>query len=167
MPTPAFLLLIYQARQLILGRGLAVLGAWALGNLLVSGYQLPRTDKRGRSHYFHQMNVAWGAINTALATWGILGLRRVPLGPLTLGGEFREQLYNENLFLFNTGLDVAYIVVGLWLHARAISPAAERPERLAGFGCSLWVQGGFLLVFDAVMWGLMHGLGRTLLAAVA
>ena len=39
-------LAVYQARELLLGRGLGLLGVWALANLIGSGYQLPRTDRR-------------------------------------------------------------------------------------------------------------------------
>jgi len=36
-------------------RGLRVLGAWAVGNLLVSGIAANQTE--GSARYFHQMNV--------------------------------------------------------------------------------------------------------------
>jgi hypothetical protein len=157
---------LYTARELLLGRGLAVLAAWALLNLVVSGYLLARADRRHEPYYFHGMNVGWGLVNAGLAGWGVLHLHfRVPAG-VQLVDLLGEQRFNENLFLLNTGLDVAYVVTGFYLRARSLS-TTERPERLRGFGRSLWVQGGFLLVFDAVMWGLFHQQGNVLMGLLS
>ena len=157
---------LYEARELALGRGLTVLTVWAVGNLFVSGYLAPRTDRRTAAFYFHGMNAAWGAINAALAAWGVLHLHRhVPVG-LTLTEALATQFSLEKTFLFNAGLDVAYVVAGLWLVARAAAPDAAKPTRELGFGQSLWVQGGFLLVFDGVMWAAMGQYAAPLLALV-
>ncbi len=163
MPAPAALLALHTTRELLLGRGLAVLAAWAVGNLVVSGYWLARTDRRLPAFFFHGMNVGWGAINTVLAAVGILGLQRHPVG-LTLAETLRRQLFLENTFLFNAGLDVAYVATGFWLLARAAAPAADRPVQLLGYGPSLWVQGGFLLAFDALMWAVLHPFAAALLS---
>jgi len=161
LPLASDIAFFFQSRELLIGRGLAVLAAWALLNLIGSGYLLRRADRRYAPYYFHGMNVGWGAINAALACWGILQLHfRVPAG-LDVAELFRTQLYYENLFLFNTGLDVAYIMTGYYLRAQSAS-SVQWPQRLLGFGQSLWVQGGFLLVFDAVMWTVMHWQGKGL-----
>lgn len=148
-----------QARELLVGRGLTVLAAWALLNLLGSGYYLARTDRHRTAYYFHGMNVGWGLINALLACWGILHLQFAPPAGLRLAEAVQAQLHDESLFLFNAGLDAAYVMTGFWLVALAAGPAQPQPGRLRGFGRSLWVQGGFLLGFDAVMWGLLHGQG--------
>jgi hypothetical protein len=159
-PTPE-IAAFFQLRELYIGRGLAVLAAWALLNLIGSGYLVRHSDRRYAPYYFHGMNVMWGAINAALACWGILQLHfRVPAG-LDMAELFRTQLFYENLFLLNAGLDVAYVMTGYYLRAQAAS-TGQRPERLLGFGQSLWVQGGFLLIFDAVMWIALHWQGRQL-----
>ncbi|GAB3577169.1 DUF6992 family protein [Hymenobacter daeguensis] len=151
----------FQARELLLGRGLAVLAAWALLNLIGSGYLLRRADRRYAPYYFHGMNVGWGAVNAALACWGILRLHfRVPAG-LAVAGFFQTQLFYENLFLLNAGLDVAYVMTGYYLRAQAAG-SVRQPQRLLGFGRALWVQGGFLLVFDVMMWTALHWQGRLL-----
>jgi hypothetical protein len=155
---------LFMARELVVGRGLAVLSGWALLNLIGSGYLVRGADRRYEPYYFHGMNVGWGAVNAALACWGILNLHfRVPAG-LGLAELLRNQLYYENLFLLNAGLDVAYIMTGAYLRALAAAPQQPRPERMLGFGRSLWVQGGFLLIFDAAMWVLLHWQGRGMLA---
>ena len=153
-----------MARELLIGRGLAVLSAWALVNLIGSGYLVRSADRRYEPYYFHGMNVGWGAVNAALACWGILHLHfRVPVG-LTLTQVLQDQLHYENLFLLNAGLDVAYIMTGAYLRALAAAPQQLRPERMLGFARSLWVQGGFLLIFDAAMWVLVHWQGQNMFA---
>ncbi|MEL5994717.1 DUF6992 family protein [Hymenobacter segetis] len=151
---------LFMARELLLGRGLAVLAAWVLLNLVGSGYYLAHSDRRHESFYFHGMNVGWGLVNAGLAAWGILHLHFVAPAGLVPAELLQSQLFNENLFLLNAGLDVAYIMTGYYLRARALVPGQTRPVRLLGFGRSLWVQGGFLLVFDATMWSLVHWVGR-------
>ncbi|MFD2721328.1 DUF6992 family protein [Hymenobacter monticola] len=149
-----------HAREMLLGRALAVLAAWALLNLLVSGTFVKQADRRFAPYYFHGMNVGWGLVNTVLACWGILHLRFTSPPSLRLAELVAAQLHNENLFMLNTGLDVAYVMTGFYLRALAATPGRADASRLDGFGRSLWVQGGFLLVFDAAVWGLLHGQGR-------
>ena len=163
---PDLLPVLHDARELALGRGLAVLTAWALANLLISGYLLPRTDRRLPAFYFHGMNAIWGIINAGLAAWGVLHLQRHAPADLTLATALTEQLGLEKTFLFNAGLDVAYVTAGFWLVARAAVPGAARPQRLLGFGQSLWVQGGFLLVFDGVMWAVLGSYTTALLRLI-
>ena len=138
------------------GRGLRVLGAWAVGNLLVSGIATGRTE--GSAHYFHQMNVGWGAVNLALAGAGYLGARRAARGPAAdRAGALRAQLRTENLYLFNAGLDVAYLATGLYLLEKGRNPTATgSSERWRGYGQSLLLQGGFLLLFDGVQFVAHH-----------
>lgn len=161
--TAAVLGELFQFRELIIGRGLAVLAGWALLNLIGSGYLLRRADRRYAPYYFHGMNVGWGAVNAALACWGILHLHFTPPPGLQMAELFETQLSYENLFLLNSGLDVAYVMTGFYLRALAAVVGQPRPERLRGFGQALWVQGGFLLVFDVAMWSLLHWQGRSLL----
>ncbi|WP_438831784.1 DUF6992 family protein, partial [Hymenobacter coccineus] len=62
LPPPARPLRGFEAERSRLDRrGLLVLGSWAAGNLLVSGIATGQTD--GSAHYFHQMNIGWGAVN--------------------------------------------------------------------------------------------------------
>lgn len=152
---------LHHARELLLGRGLAVLSAWVLLNLVVSGYHLAHADRRLAAYYFHGMNVCWGLINAGLAFWGIYHLQLLAPAGLRLADVVQAQLFNENLFLFNAGLDAAYIATGYYLQARAALPRELRPARLVGFGQSLKLQGGFLLAFDAAMWGLLHWQGTS------
>lgn len=144
----------YRARELLLGRGLSVLGVWALLNLVGSGYQLPRTDRRAAAHHFHFMNCCWAFLNAVLAAVGILRTHPgAPPAGFTAAAAAHDHRQLVLIFAANAVLDVGYLALGWWLVARAARPALRpiTPVRLLGYGRSLWVQGGFLLVFDAVM----------------
>jgi hypothetical protein len=155
LPTPDALPLINHTRELLAERGMAVLATWALLNLVVSGYWLPRTDGRTPTHHFHQLNVGWNFVNATLAVVGMLRAHPGQVAGMTLAGSLAAQFDFEKILLLNAGLDVAYVCVGSWLRARAAGPA-KRPERLLGFGRSLWLQGGFLLLFDLSFYFVYH-----------
>ena len=154
---------LHHARELLEGRGLAVLAAWVIGNVLVSGYYVSEPSRRDAAHYFHFMNVAWALVNGGLATWGILHLYRAPPAGLSLA--VAAWHHDENLFFGNAVLDVLYVFAGLWLRRRATAPGAGHPARLAGFGRSLKLQGGFLFAFDVAMWALLYAMAGPLRAA--
>ena len=147
-------------RDALLGLGLAVLAAWVLLNLIGSGARLARADRRLAPYYFHGLNVLWNLVNAGLAAWGILRLHFHPPAGLDAAELLRTQHFYETLFGVNAGLDVLYVLAGSYLRRRATGPTQNRPERLLGYGQSLQVQGGFLLLFDAVMWALLHWLAH-------
>jgi hypothetical protein len=151
---------LFMLRERMLGRGLAVLAAWVLLNLIGSGYYLAHADRRRPAFYFHGMNVLWNLVNAGLAAWGILRLHFSPPAGLDVAELLSSQHFYETLFAVNAGLDVLYVLAGSYLCARAVRPDQARPERLLGYGRSLWVQGSFLFLFDAAMWGCLHWLAQ-------
>jgi len=156
LPAAPAWLAAYQHHEMLLGRGLAILGAWALLNLTASGYQLPRVDRREWLHHFHLMNCAWAFVNAVLAAVGILRTHpgHPPAG-FSPAAALADMHLTGQIFLFNAALDVGYLLVALWLLNRATYPSARRPERLYGYGRSVQLQGAFLLVFDVVMWWIL------------
>ncbi|MBT9393197.1 hypothetical protein KLP40_08475 [Hymenobacter sp. NST-14] len=158
----AELIALNHSRELLTEQAMAVLGAWALLNLVGSGYYVARTDARTEVHHFHLMNVGWNVVNALLAVWGILRAHPNQVAGLTLPASLEAQTWLENLLLLNAGLDVGYLLLGSWLRRRAAT--AERPERLLGIGKSLWLQGGFLLVFDLAFYFTYHRFAAQLLA---
>ena len=165
MPATPALDLINHARELLAERGMAVLGAWTLLNLVVSGYHVARTDARTATHHFHLMNVAWNVVNTLIAVWGLLQAHPQQVAGLTLPESLAAQKHFENVLLLNAGLDVGYLAIGRWLQGRAAT--AERPERMTGYGRSVLLQGGFLLVFDLGFYAAYHPYAAQLLALAA
>jgi len=126
--------------------GMLVLGSWAVGNFAVSGYQMTRT--KGTTYYFHQMNVFWNTVNMAIAVGGYLGA--IQMGDLS-SMELYEEYHNfSKVLLINTGLDVAYVMTGLYLRERS-GNVQKHTKRLKGYGNSLMLQGGFLFAFDLVL----------------
>mgnify|MGYP006289111977 CR=1 FL=1 len=126
--------------------GMLVLGSWAVGNFAVSGYQMTRT--KGTTYYFHQMNVFWNTVNMAIAVGGYLGASQMgDLSSLELYDEYHNF---SKVLLINTGLDVAYVMTGLYLRERS-GNVQKHTKRLKGYGNSLMLQGGFLFAFDLVL----------------
>lgn len=152
----------YNARRVLLDqRGMRVLGAWAVGNVGLSGVRAFATD--GPEKYFHHMNVGWGVVNLALAGSALLSARHAT-PPTDRAGMVKTQLRTENLYLLNTGLDVAYVATGFYLKERARSRSTQRQQdRLTGYGRSLLLQGGFLFAFDGLMFAAHHAHGKKVL----
>ncbi len=131
--------------------GMYVLGGWAVGNLIYSGLSVGNTT--GESKAFHQMNLGWGAINVTLAGIGVLGARKKNFPGNQL--ETLEMQYSvEKTFLVNTALDVAYVAGGYAMTQYGENQGdLEKRNRNVGFGKSVMLQGGFLFLFDFVMYG--------------
>ncbi len=138
-----------QRRIQIQERQMYVLGGWAAGNMVYSGIRLGQTEGERRS--FHQMNVAWNAVNLTIAGLAYYGSRRERKKEFSLTETLRAQSGVEKTLLFNTGLDVGYMAFGLYLMERGNNTAElERSQQLTGWGQSLILQGGFLFTYDLI-----------------
>ncbi len=138
---------------------MTVLGGWAIGNL-ASGALLTG-QKIGKAKYFHQMNLGWGAINLGIAGFAYYNAVKTDPSSFDLLGSFKEQEKITRILLFNAGLDIGYIMGGAYLRERA-KTTTNNPERLAGFGESIMLQGAFLLVFDLAVFWAHHQHGKDL-----
>jgi hypothetical protein len=142
-----------QRRFRINKAGMLTLGSWALANIGVNTALYFSTDEDIR--YFYQMNVLWNFINLGIAGLGYYdSARAVPSQDLFAAVDAQYNL--EKVLLLNAGLDAAYIMTGLFLveYGRSFP---GRQTMFRGYGHSLLVQGGFLLVFDLVMYGIQRG----------
>jgi hypothetical protein len=137
-------------------QGAYLLCAWVVLNFLVSGWLGWRASGFIRS--FHTMNLGWNLVNLALVIFTLLNLSAPPA---TLPEVLGQQYFNEKIYLFNAGLDVGYLMLGLFLGEK--SKSSQRAAMLKGFGHSVVLQGMFLLVFDWVMFYLHTGLTHKLL----
>ncbi|MEM8890146.1 MAG: hypothetical protein AAGD28_19385 [Bacteroidota bacterium] len=136
-----------QKRIKTSNRAMYVLGGWAVGNIALGGIQRSRLS--GEQKYFHEMNLFWNLVNLGIAGAALYGNSQVDPGALSLFESLKEQDKLEKILWFNVALNGSYILGGAWLKERAKS-ATNRPERLKGYGNSLMLQGGFLLVYDLV-----------------
>lgn len=128
---------------------MTILGSWAGANLITNGILL--SNSTGSDKYFYQMNVYWNVVNGALAGLGILGAKKNQ-GNLSAFQTLEEQSSTEKTFLINTGLDAAYVMTGVYLLEKGKN-SVENQDMLKGYGQSVILQGGFLLLFDGIMYG--------------
>lgn len=140
-------------RQSINQNGMIVLGSWAITNLISSPIMTKRFS--GSAKYFHQMNGYWNSVNLAIAGFGYYSAINGDTFGLSIAESIAEQFSMEKILLLNAGLDVAYITGGFLLKEHSKNPGGNS-DRFKGFGNSLVLQGGFLLVFDVAMYFIHH-----------
>jgi hypothetical protein len=146
----------FNAQRLHINRvGMAVLGSWAVGNIGLSGLRIAHTT--GEDRAFHQMNVYWNAVNLAIAGFGYYKAATTNDSVLSAYASLKEHFSTEKILLLNAGLDVAYVIGGLYLLERGNrQEAGDSRNQFRGFGRSVIVQGGFLLLFDVALYLFQH-----------
>ena len=144
-------------RNRVVKNGMLVLGSWGAANMIAGGIGVATAS--GESKYFHQMNLIWGSVNFAIAGASYLGLRKKqPAG--SLSQSVKEQVGIEKTFLINGGLDLVYITAGLYCLEKGNT--ASNRDKYKGYGKSLLMQGGGLLLFDAIMYTINTRHGKQL-----
>lgn len=138
----------HQNRMSINESAMLVLGTWATGNILIGTYS--NFKSTGEAKYFHQFNAMWNVINLGIASFGYFNA--INSDPETMSNLeiLNDYTSLQSFLLLNAGLDVAYIMTGFYLKERAKNSASA--ERLRGYGNSLLLQGGFLLMFDVALY---------------
>ncbi|PHI21120.1 hypothetical protein CEQ90_03600 [Lewinellaceae bacterium SD302] len=128
-----------------------VLGGWAVSNIAGGAYL--SNQRSGSNKYFHRMNAYWNIVNLGIAGLGYLSVAREQPEAYDLFQSAGKHYGFQNILLFNAGLDVGYIMGGLYLTERARRFTPDDPEKsdqLKGFGQAIMLQGGFLFAFDLV-----------------
>ena len=128
-------------------KGMFVLGSWAATNIAVGtiGY----LNSNGSKKYLHQMNAAWNVVNLAIAGVALHQYAQVDPASLTFSQSLTKAHNIEKILMINIGLNVAYMATGGYLWERGIRTTSNR---LRGYGQSLLIQGGFLLLFDSTLY---------------
>lgn len=137
---------------------MVALAGWSVVNIVGSGIATNTRNKEVR--YFHQMNVMWGGINLALAGLGYWGAGREKVDNPVLADVLKHQNRIEKTYLINLGLDVAYVGAGLLMNKT--SDNQKNPAKFEGYGNSIMLQGGFLLLYDAIVYSIHHKHGKQL-----
>jgi hypothetical protein len=137
---------------------MAVLAGWSLVNIVGSG--IATNTRNTEVRYFHQMNVMWGGINLAIAGLGYWGAGREKIGNPVLADVLKHQNRIEKTYLINLGLDLVYVGSGLLMNKT--SDNQKNPAKFEGYGNSIMVQGGFLLLYDAIVYSIHHKHGKQL-----
>jgi hypothetical protein len=157
--------------------GMKVLGIWGIVNLGTGatwGWNSKRTttyvDLGGASattsksissegQYFFQMNTIWGAVNFGTALVGYASVQRDRKKNLTAAEISEQQKKIEKIFLINGVLDIAYLGTGAYLK---LAGDSRKSPIMKGYGESILMQGGFLLIFDGLMYHAEKGNGTRL-----
>lgn len=141
---------------------MGVLLGWALLNMGTG--TVGHLTTQGETRAFWQANAAWNVVNLAIAGFSLHGQASATPASWDLARSLSEGQKMEKLLLLNTGLDVGYLAFGGLLLERGHRTDSAR---LRGWGKSLLVQGGFLLLFDAVLWALNANLNSKLTGRLA
>lgn len=139
--------------------GMMVLGSWAVGNIGINAF-LTR-NASGSDAHFYRMNMYWNVVNLALAIPGLRHSLITDPASLDLAQSVSEYHRMGKILLINAGLDVAYISGGFLLKEMSKN-RDKRKDLLNGYGRSLILQGGFLLVFDALLYIALQTKGGSL-----
>jgi len=131
-----------------------VLGSWGTANIIVGA--IGQSSSNSETKYFHQMNLIWGTVNFAIAAPTYFSLNRKSQN-LSLAESVKQQSIIEKTFLFNAGLDLVYMTSGLYCLEKGNDDSKH--DLYKGYGKSLLVQGGGLLLFDIIMYltNIHHG----------
>ncbi len=148
--------------------GLEVLGGWGIVSLgtggylnwgtgsktitvIVDGNKVPQkiSSISPELKYFGQMNAVWGGVDFLTALLGYTGTQKLRNKNLTAAELVKQQEKIEKIFKVNMYLDVVYLGAGAYLK---LAGDSRNSIMMKGYGESILMQGGFLLVFDALMY---------------
>ncbi|MBC5992693.1 hypothetical protein H8S84_07590 [Pontibacter sp. SD6] len=132
----------------ILRVGMLVLGGWAILNILLASFKLTTTTRSPK--YFYQMNLYWNIVNLIIAGIALHNIISLNEAAMDVVESIQQHVWYKKVLYLNVGLDVAYLLLGAYLKQRS-QTAHLRPERLMGWGRSIFLQGFFLLLLDVVL----------------
>jgi len=107
------------------------------------------------------MNIYWNVVNLALAVPSLRNSLITDPSSISLAESIGDYHQMGKVLLINAGLDVAYITGGFLMKEMA-KTRQNKQDLLNGYGKSLILQGGFLLAFDVVMYGLLQSKSESL-----
>jgi hypothetical protein len=141
---------ISSSRNRITKTAMLSLGSWAVANI-ASGFIIAGSSQ-GEAKYAWRMNAYWNFINLGLAGLGYLNAEKATRKKYSFEDNYEAQHALEKIYIFNFGLDLAYIAGGFYLRERGKSTTSmTAADQLKGYGTSIAIQGAFLLLMDGVM----------------
>ena len=118
---------------------MTVLTTWAASNMIIGATQIGSDQ-----WHYHRANMLWNTVNLGLGLAGIYQSKRIKEID-DVNDLVKKQRKLEKTFIINSGLDLIYMAGGVVLHRNS-------NQELAQTGSSLILQGGFLLLFDTMMY---------------
>jgi hypothetical protein len=133
--------------------GMCILLSWAVSNIIIGaiGWRLKKSVKM----YFNQMNFFWNMVNLFIAIFALINIFQTNYELMSMQEFNDKQAHTEWLFLLNGFINFIYIAIGILLIVFS-KRAKKRNDLLKGYGRSVILQGVFLLVFDFVMYDILH-----------
>jgi len=152
-----------MARNKLTKNAMIVLGSWSVVNI-TTGFILANQTS-GETEYFWRMNAYWNFINLGLAGLAYFNTLRAMNRHYPFDENLRQQYGMEKLYLFNAGLDLFYIAGGIALHEHGKTESDQKKyDQFTGYGKSIVLQGGFLLLMDLIMYSLHHNNTKRMLS---
>ena len=139
---------IEHDRNRISKNGSISLAIWSGINISVGtiGYL---TQPKNEWTYFQEMNVFWNIVNLGLAIPGILIKEKKQA---SIVESLKKHNNIQTVYLINAALDISYITAGVFLR---LLGSEKNDIRMKGYGSSLLLQGGYLMVYDLVQYILL------------
>lgn len=123
------------------------LAVWG-GTSLIAGAALLLLKRGQFLRGFAAQTAAWGTIDLLIAVVGLSSAKQLP--PPLWTEVFRAERNWHDILLLNTGLNVAYIAVGLALFA-AGKNGVRHAAAWRGHGAGVAVQGAALFLLDGIV----------------
>ena len=138
--------LFYKKQQ----QSLSLLSGWSVGNLIYSPLATKNLfSPETTNEHFHQMNFSWNLLNVGIASLGHIIVNKDSKKPWDMKILYDKKKKAEKSIIINIGLDIAYMITGLLLKNNAKKNNSEYYMN-KGYGNSLILQGGYLLIYDAI-----------------
>lgn len=129
---------------------LLLLSGWSATNLVASPIFCKNLySAESKSDYFHQMNFNWNLINAGICGVSHFLVHRDSRKPWNLNDISSRKSKAEKSITFNMGLDILYVITGFILNQNA-NESKGNLNINKGYGNSLMIQGGYLLLYDAI-----------------
>lgn len=125
---------------------MTALTIWGGMNVVAGAIGWPLADDE-QWQSFHAMNLAWGAVNLAIAIPALVRNLNADPAKISLADTLSSEESLTSVLLLNVGLDVAYVTAGALLWERGDFGG---DPLLTGMGQALILQGAFLMAFDIV-----------------
>jgi hypothetical protein len=143
------------SRNILTENAMITLGSWSIANI-ATGFTIAG-NTTGEATYFWKMNAYWNFINIGLSSLGYAGTRKASRVKYGFADNNKAQQSIEKLYVLNAGLDLVYIMGGLYLRERGKNETnIKSAYQYKGYGSSIIMQGGFLLLLDCTMYMLHH-----------
>lgn len=151
-----------QGQAGMLEKGMLVLGAWAIGNVLFSSFKLTKATRSRK--YFYQMNVYWNIASLLVASYALYVILTRDNASLSLPDSLLLHDTFKKMLYLGLGLSVGFILLGAFLKER--SRVSFKTEQMQGWGQSIVFQGSFLLLLALVLIVLLENYAEPLFRLV-